>query len=115
DADAIGALPRSVDHLDHLRGTDASLGVDAIWLSPIYPSPLADFGYDVSDYVGVDPVFGTFADFDALVEEARRRVIRVLLDLVACHTSIEHPWFREHPGWYIWSPQDGPPNNWTSA
>ncbi|MDQ3933521.1 MAG: alpha-amylase family glycosyl hydrolase [Actinomycetota bacterium] len=91
--------------------------MDAFWLSPIYPSPLADFGYDVSDYTGVDPVFGTLADFDALTEEAHSRGLRVLMDLVPCHTSIEHPWFREHPDWYIWADgRDGrPPNNWLAA
>ena len=86
--------------------------MDALWLSPIYPSPMADFGYDVSDYRDVDPVFGTLADFDALVEAAHERGLAVLLDIVPCHTSIEHPWFREHPDWYIWSER---PNNWLSA
>ncbi len=94
--------------LDHL----ADLGVDALWLSPIYPSPMADFGYDVSDYTGVDPVFGSLADVDALVAEAHARGLAVLLDIVPCHTSIEHPWFREHPDWYIWRDE---PNNWSSA
>ena len=113
DGDGVGDLPGIRDRLDHLEW----LGVDAFWLSPIYPSPLADFGYDVADHTGVDPVFGTLADFDALTEEAHRRGLRVLLDLVPSHTSIEHPWFREHPDWYIWA--DGrdarPPNNWLAA
>src|SRR5688572_9867071 len=75
-----------------------------------------DMGYDVADYKGVDPVFGTLEDFDSLVAAARERGLRVLLDLVPCHTSIEHPWFREHPDWYVWADsEDGPPNNWTSA
>jgi alpha-glucosidase len=100
-----------MQRLDHL----AWLGVDALWLSPIYPSPQADFGYDVADYEDVDPQFGTLEDFDELVAAADRRGLRVLLDLIPCHTSIEHPWFREHPDWYIWSPVDGPPNNWVSA
>jgi alpha-glucosidase len=111
DGDGVGDLAGIRSRLDHLQ----YLGVDAFWLSPIYPSPLADFGYDVTDYVDVDATFGTLADFDALVRDAHDRGIRVLLDLVACHSSIEHPWFREHPDWYIWSDGDGPPNNWTSA
>jgi alpha-glucosidase len=111
DGDGIGDLRGIVERLDHL----AYLGVDALWLSPIYPSPLADFGYDVSDYTAVDPVFGSLEDFDELGRAAHERGLKVLLDLVASHTSIEHPWFREHPDWYIWSPVDGPPNNWVSA
>src|SRR5215216_2330809 len=108
DGDGIGDLPGIESRLDHL----AWLGVDALWLSPIYPSPMHDFGYDVCDYKGVDPVFGTLDDFDSLVAAARERGLRVLMDLVPCHTSIEHPWFREHPDWYIWR---GEPNNWLSA
>jgi len=111
DGDGVGDLRGIAQRLDHL----VYLGVDAFWLSPIYPSPLADFGYDVSDYTGVDPQLGTLADFDMLVSEAHDRGLRVLLDLIPCHTSVEHPWFREHPDWYIWSPVDGPPNNWVSA
>jgi alpha-glucosidase len=111
DGDGIGDLRGIEQRLDHLSW----LGVDAFWLSPMYPSPLADFGYDVSDYTAIDPVFGTLADFDSLVSAAHERGLRVLLDLVACHTSIEHPWFREHPDWYIWSPVEGPPNNWVAA
>ena len=84
---------RSRARLDHV----AALGVDAIWLSPFYPSPFADCGYDVTDYTDVDPRFGTLDDFDALVDAAHARGLKVLLDLVPCHTSIEHPWFREHP------------------
>jgi alpha-glucosidase len=108
DGDGVGDLAGVRSRLDHL----AWLGVDALWLSPIYPSPMADFGYDVSDYTDVDPVFGDLAAFDALTEEAHARGLGVLLDLVPCHTSIEHPWFREHPDWYIWSDR---PNNWLSA
>jgi alpha-glucosidase len=111
DGDGVGDLRGITQRLDHL----VWLGVDAFWLSPIYPSPLADFGYDVSDYTGVDPQLGSLDDFDELVAAARERGLRVLLDLIPCHTSIEHPWFREHPDWYIWSPIDGPPNNWVSA
>jgi alpha-glucosidase len=111
DGDGVGDLPGITRRLDHL----VYLGVDALWLSPIYPSPLADFGYDVSDYTAVDPVFGSLEDFDALVGAAHDRDLKVLLDLVPSHTSIEHPWFREHPDWYIWSPVEGLPNNWTAA
>ena len=101
------------------------LGVDAIWLTPFYPSPLADFGYDVADYCEVNRAFGTLADYDALVEEAHRRGIRVVIDWVPNHTSNRHPWFEEsrssrtsfHRDWYIW--RDGeperPPNNWRAA
>ncbi|HEY1273624.1 MAG TPA: alpha-amylase family glycosyl hydrolase [Thermoleophilaceae bacterium] len=108
DGDGVGDLNGIRARLDHL----AWLGVDALWMSPIYPSPLADFGYDVSDYTDVDPVYGTLADFDALVEAAHELGLHVLMDVVPCHTSIEHPWFREHPDWYIWADR---PNNWISA
>ena len=111
DGDGIGDLPgveRRLDHLSWLR-------VDAIWLSQIYPSPQADMGYDVSDYEHVDPVFGPLADFDRLIASAHARGLMVLMDLVPCHTSIEHRWFREHPDWYIWSPREGPANNWIAT
>jgi alpha-glucosidase len=108
DGDGVGDLRGVEQRLDHL----AWLGVDALWLSPFYPSPMHDFGYDVADYKGVDPLFGSLEDFDSLVAAARERGLRVLLDLVPCHTSIEHPWFREHSDWYIWSDA---PNNWLSA
>jgi alpha-glucosidase len=108
DGDGVGDLAGIRSRLDHL----VWLGVDALWLSPIYPSPMADFGYDVSDYTGVDPVFGDLAEFDALASEAHERGLRLLMDVVPCHTSIEHPWFREHPDWYIWRDE---PNNWLSA
>ncbi|MEA2374394.1 MAG: alpha-glucosidase, partial [Thermoleophilaceae bacterium] len=111
DGDGAGDLRGVERRLEHLSW----LGVDALWLSPIYPSPLADMGYDVSDYTGVDPAYGTLADFDSLVAAAHARDIRVLMDLVPCHTSIEHPWFREHPDRYIWSDRDGPANNWRAA
>ena len=111
DGDGVGDLHGIAQRLDHL----VDLGVDALWLSPIYPSPLADFGYDVSDYTAIDPQLGTLVDLDALVAGAHERGLRVLLDLVFSHTSIEHPWFREHPDRYIWSPVDGPPNNWVTA
>jgi alpha-glucosidase len=108
NGDGVGDLAGVRARLDHL----VWLGVDALWLSPIYPSPLADFGYDVSDYTDVDPVFGDLDDFSALARDAHARGLRLLLDLVPGHTSIEHPWFREHPDWYIWRDR---PNNWVSA
>jgi alpha-glucosidase len=111
DGDGVGDLRGIESRLEHLSW----LGVDALWLSPIYPSPLADFGYDISDYTGVDPVYGSLDDFSALVSAAHARGLRVLMDLVPSHTSIEHPWFRDHPDWYIWSPVDGPPNNWVAT
>jgi alpha-glucosidase len=108
DGDGVGDLAGIRSRLDHLTW----LGVDALWMSPIYPSPNADFGYDVADYTAVDPVYGDLGEFDALVEEAHARGLDVLMDIVPCHTSIEHPWFREHPDWYIWRDE---PNNWISA
>ncbi|MGA2927110.1 MAG: alpha-amylase family glycosyl hydrolase [Solirubrobacteraceae bacterium] len=126
DGDGVGDLRGIAAHLDHLRGAPDSLGVDAIWLSPFYPSPMVDFGYDVSDYTDVDPVFGTLADFDALLDGAHRRGIKVMIDWVPNHTSDQHPWFlesrasRDSPrrDWYVWrdpAPGGGPPNNWRSA
>jgi alpha-glucosidase len=111
DGDGVGDLPGIRARLGHLT----ALGVDALWLSPVYPSPLADFGYDVSDYRAIDPVYGTLEDFDALVADAHRLGLRVLMDLVPCHTSIEHPWFREHPDWYIQVEGERPPNNWRAT
>lgn len=119
NGDGIGDLNGITGRLDYL----VDLGVDAIWLSPIYPSPDADFGYDVSDYCAVDPKYGSLADFDRLVSEAHARDIRVVLDLVLNHTSNQHLWFREsrksrdnpYRDWYIWAdprPGGGPPNNW---
>jgi alpha-glucosidase len=107
--DGVGDLRGVISKLDYLEW----LGVDGIWLNPIHPSPNVDWGYDVSDYVDVHPDLGTLADVDELVAEARRRNIRVLLDLVPNHTSIEHPWFRERPDYYLWA--DEPPNNWQSV
>ncbi|HUH17032.1 MAG TPA: alpha-amylase family glycosyl hydrolase [Methylomirabilota bacterium] len=126
DGNGIGDLAGIASRLDHLRGTDASLGVDALWLSPIYPSPLNDFGYDISDYTDVAAEYGTLADLDALIDACHRRGLRFLMDLVPCHTSIEHPWFRaarssrDDPkrDWFIWAdpaPGGGPPSNWTAA
>jgi hypothetical protein len=111
----IGDLRGIIDHLDYLNDdTSRSLGVDAIWLSPIFPSPQYDYGYDVSDYTGIDPVYGTMQDFEELLTEAHSRGIRILLDLVLNHTSHEHSWFeesrssRDNPkrDWYVW--HDGP-------
>jgi alpha-glucosidase len=121
NGDGVGDLPGITGQLDYLRW----LGVDAIWLSPIYPSPMADFGYDVANYTGIDPVFGTLADFDTLVAESHARGLKLMLDFVPNHSSDEHPWFvearasRESPrrDWYIWrdpAPGGGPPNNWLS-
>ena len=126
DGDGIGDLAGIRSRLDHLRGGDRALAVDAVWLSPIYPSPLHDFGYDVSDYTDVAPEYGTLADFDALVESAHARGLRLLMDLVPCHTSVEHPWFvdarssRDSPkrDWYIWAdplPDGSVPSNWEAA
>lgn len=109
NGDGIGDLAGITARLDHLTW----LGVDAIWLSPFYPSPLADMGYDVADHTAVAPEMGTLDDFDRLVSEAHARGLRVLVDLVPSHTSIEHPWFREHPEYYVWA--DEPPNNWVAA
>jgi alpha-glucosidase len=121
DGDGVGDLPGITARLDHLR----ELGVDAVWISPFYPSPMADFGYDITDHTAVDPMFGTLADFDALLAAAHRRDIRVLVDFVPNHTSDRHPWFRaarstrDSPrrDWYIWAdpaPGGEPPNNWRS-
>ncbi len=126
NGDGVGDLPGITDRLDHLSGREDSLGIDAIWLSPFYPSPMADFGYDVADYCDVDPAFGTLADFDRLLAEAHRREIRVVVDLVPNHTSDRHPWFRsarssrEDPkrDWYVWADPrrgGGPPNNWLAV
>jgi len=122
DGDGVGDLPGLVSRLDHLR----SLGVDAVWISPIYPSPMKDFGYDVSDYTDVHPLFGTLADFDRLVREAHERKLKVILDFVPNHSSDRHPWFVESRAsrasprrdWYLWrdpAPDGGPPNNWLSC
>jgi alpha-glucosidase len=119
--DGIGDLPGILRRLDYL----SSLNVTALWLSPIYPSPMRDFGYDVADYTAIHPWFGTLDDFDRLLDAVHVRGLRLILDLVPNHTSDEHPWFvasrssRDHPKrpWYIWrdpAPDGGPPNNWLS-
>jgi len=122
DGDGVGDLPGITRRLEHLRW----LGVDAVWISPFYPSPMTDFGYDVTDYCGVDPLFGSLADFDAMLAEAHRLGLRVILDLIPNHTSEEHPWFVRSRSsrddamrdWYVWrdpAPDGGPPNNWLST
>jgi alpha-glucosidase len=122
NGDGIGDLPGVTAHLDYV----ASLGVDAIWLSPFFTSPMRDFGYDVADYCAVDPVFGTLGDFDALVARAHDLGLKVIIDQVYSHSSDEHPWFeesrssRDNPksDWYVWAdakPDGSPPNNWQSV
>ncbi len=119
--DGIGDIAGIIHRLPHL----ASLDVDAIWVSPFFRSPMKDFGYDVSDYRDVDPMFGTLGDFDALVERAHGLGIRIIIDLVLSHTSDQHPWFKESRSsrdntkadWYVWAdprPDGTPPNNWLS-
>jgi alpha-glucosidase len=121
NGDGIGDLNGVTEHLDYLK----SLGIDAIWLTPFYPSPQIDFGYDISDYRAIDPQYGTMADFDRLVAEAKKRGIGVICDMVLNHTSDKHPWFiessssRTNPkaNWFIWEnakPEGKPPNNWVS-
>ncbi|MGJ4993125.1 alpha-amylase family glycosyl hydrolase [Bradyrhizobium sp. HKCCYLS3077] len=121
DGDGVGDLTGIIHRLPYLM----TLGVDAIWLSPIFTSPMADFGYDIADYTGIDPLFGTMEDFDALVKAAHEGGLKLILDLVPNHTSDQHPWFLQarqsrddpHRDWYIWrdpAPGGGPPNNWLS-
>jgi len=121
NGDGIGDLNGICQRLDYL----AWLGVDAIWISPIFTSPMADFGYDVADYCGIDPIFGAMEDFDRLIKEAHARGLKLILDFVPNHTSDQHPWFLESRSsrtspkrdWYIWrdaKPDGSPPNNWIS-
>lgn len=121
NGDGIGDLKGIISRLGYL----AWLGVDAMWLSPIYPSPMADFGYDIADFRGIDPIFGTLRDFDELVQQSHRLGLKVILDFVPNHTSDRHPWFQEarssrhspRRDWYVWrdpAPGGGPPNNWLS-
>ncbi len=123
NADGVGDLAGIIERLDYLSG---ALGVDAIWLSPFYPSPMKDFGYDVADYTNVDALFGDLETFDRLVQAAHAREIHIIIDFVPNHTSDQHPWFLESRSsgnnlkrdWYMWRPAkpDGsPPNNWLSA
>lgn len=121
DGDGTGDLPGVVSRLDHLE----SLGINLLWLSPFYPSPMVDGGYDVADFCDVDPRFGTMENLDSLIAAAQQRGIRVVIDLVGNHTSVHHRWFRAaqsdtrvpHRAYYIWAdpgPDGGPPNNWVS-
>ena len=122
NGDGVGDLPGILAHVDHL----ADLGIDAVWLSPFYESPMRDFGYDISDHCAVDPVFGTLEDFDALVAALHERGIRLIVDFVPNHVSSDHPWFVEAVSdpasdkrdWFIWAdpaPDGGPPTNWTAS
>lgn len=122
NGDGVGDLRGCIDHLDHV----ASLGVHGIWLSPFFTSPMCDYGYDVADYRDVDPVFGTLADFDDLVEKAHARGLKIIIDQVYSHTSDQHAWFtesrqsRDNPkaDWYVWAdakPDGSPPSNWLSV
>ncbi len=119
NGDGVGDLPGIISRLDYL----ADLGITAVWISPIYPSPMADFGYDVSNYTDIHPLFGTLDDIDTLIHEAHGRGLKIILDYVPNHSSDQHPWFiesrssRDNPrrDWYIWrdpAPDGGPPNNW---
>jgi alpha-glucosidase len=121
DGDGIGDLRGIAEKLDYC----AALGVDALWLSPIFPSPMADFGYDVAAYTDIAPMFGTMADFDHLLAQASQRGMKLILDFVPNHTSNQHPWFtaacasRDDPkrDWFLWrdpGANGGPPNNWLS-
>jgi glycosidase len=122
NGDGVGDLAGLLSKLDYLADT---LGIDAIWLSPFYPSPMADFGYDVSNYTDVDPLFGDLATFDELVKAAHARDLKIIIDFVPSHTSNQHPWFQAsrssrddpHRDWYIWrdaKPDGSLPNNWTA-
>lgn len=123
--DGIGDIQGIISKLDYLNdGTERSLGIDAVWISPIYKSPMKDFGYDISDYTDIDVIFGSKADFNQLLAEAHKRNIKVIMDLVINHTSDEHPWFiesrksKDNPkrGWYIWHQNKGKkPNNWVAS
>jgi alpha-glucosidase len=122
NGDGVGDLPGITEKLDYIAG----LGVDIVWISPFFKSPMKDFGYDVSDYCDVDPLFGTLADFDQLVAKAHGLGLKIMIDQVLSHTAEEHPWFaesrksRDNPkaDWYVWSdprPDGNPPNNWLSV
>jgi len=121
NADGVGDLNGICERLDYC----SRLGVDALWLSPVYPSPMADFGYDVSDYTDIDPLFGTLEDFDRLLAEVKQRSMKLIMDYVPNHTSDQHAWFKDSRShrnsprrdWYLWrdaAPGGGPPNNWLS-
>jgi len=122
NGDGVGDLPGIIEHLDHV----ASLGVDGIWLSPFFTSPMADFGYDIADFCGVDPIFGTLSDFDRLIAKAHELGLKVIIDQIYSHSSDQHIWFEESrqnrtnakADWYVWAdanPDGTPPNNWQSV
>ena len=122
NSDGIGDIKGITEKLDYIK----SLGVDAVWISPFFPSPMKDFGYDVSDYEGVDPMFGNIKDFDEMLAEAHKRGIRIVIDMVLSHTSDQHKWFSESRSdrtnpkadWFVWAnpkPDGSPPNNWQSV
>lgn len=126
NGDGIGDLAGITEKLAYIKGEPSSLGIDAIWISPFYRSPMADFGYDVADYYSVDPLFGDLEDFKKLITEAHNRNIKVMVDYVPNHTSDEHPWFvaskssrdNDKRDWYVWrnpKPDGSPPNNWLSV
>jgi alpha-glucosidase len=130
NGDGVGDIQGIIEHLNYLNsghtGRADSLGINMIWLSPFYPSPMADFGYDISDYCDVDPIYGTLDDFKRLVEESHRRGVKLMIDFVPDHSSDQHPWFLESKSsrtnpkrdWYIWKdakPDGSPPNNWLSV
>lgn len=125
NADGVGDIGGIIKKLPYLKGEPDSLGVDAIWISPVYPSPMADFGYDVSDYCGIHPVFGNLEQFKELLAQAHKRGIKVMMDFVPNHTSDKHPWFidamsspkSDKRDYYVWrdpKPDGSPPNNWIS-
>ncbi|WP_114783650.1 alpha-amylase family glycosyl hydrolase [Botryobacter ruber] len=122
NSDGVGDLRGIIKRLDYLKW----LGINAVWISPIYPSPMADYGYDIADYTGIHPLFGNMDDFDELLKEVHARGMKLILDLVPNHTSDQHPWFLESKSskdnpkrdWYIWKdakPDGSPPNNWLSV
>lgn len=108
DGDGIGDLRGIIARLPYV----AALGVDAVWITPFFPSPMADFGYDVADFCAIDPLFGTMEDFDRLLEAAHGLGLKLILDMVWAHTSDRHQWFADHPEWYVWTDR---PNNWLSV
>ena len=122
NSDGVGDLPGIIEHLDYV----ASLGVDGIWLSPFFTSPMADFGYDIADFCDVDPIFGTLSDFDRLIAKAHELGLKVIIDQIYSHSSVQHIWFEESrqnrtnpkADWYVWAdanPDGTPPNNWQSV
>lgn len=126
NGDGVGDIAGITEKLDYIKGTPNSLGIDAIWTSPFYRSPMADFGYDISDYYSIDPLFGDLEDFKVFISQAHSRNIKVMVDYVPNHTSDEHPWFvaskssreNEKRDWYVWrdpKPDGSPPNNWISV